>query len=249
MKGAPAPPRRRGAGILRAARRGAVFGAFLLLVAWASGQIAMRLARERDKVDLPRVVNLESVAAIELLKERGLVPKIVSEEYSSRVARGRVASQQPAGAMRVRPGAEVRLIVSRGPDTAPTPDLTGLSLPEAQRLLAEQALRVGTVTEVHVEHHPAGVVIAHDPPAGELAQRGGAVDVLVNYGGGQEVAAMPNLVGQPVRSALERLQAMGVEARLSFERADRLRDTVLRQEPPAGGSLKRGQRAILVVGQ
>ncbi len=235
--------------MLRAARGGALFGALLLLVAWGSGQITMRLALEKDKVDLPRVVDLESVAAIELLKERGLVPKIVSEEYSNRVARGRIATQQPAGAMRVRPGAEVRLIVSRGPDTAATPDLAGLPLPEAQRLLAGQGLRVGTVTEVRVEHQPAGVVIAHDPPAGELAQRGGVVDVLVNHGGPEEVAAMPNLVGQPVRGALEKLQAMGVEARVSFERSDRLRDIILRQEPPAGGSLKRGQRAILVVGQ
>jgi len=235
--------------MLRAAGRGAVFGAFLLLVAWASGQITMRLALEKDKVDLPRVVGLEAVAATELLKERGLVPRAVAEEYSNRVPRGQIASQQPAGAMRVRPGSEVRLIVSRGPDTAPAPDLAGLSLSEAQRLLAEQGLRVGTVTEVHVEHQPVGVVIAHDPPAGELAQSGGTVDVLVNYGGSQEVAAMPNLVGQPVRGVLETLQAMGVEARVSFERSDRMRDTILRQEPPAGGSLKRGQRAILVVGQ
>ena len=242
-------PGRRGAEMLRAASRGALFGAFLLLVAWASGQIAMRLALEKDKVDLPRVVGLEAVAATELLKERGLVPRVVAEEYSNRVARGGIAGQQPAGAMRVRPGAEVRLIVSRGPDTAPTPDLAGFPLPDVQRLLAEQGLRVGTVTEVHVEHQPAGVVIAHDPPAGELAQRGGVVDVLVNRGGPEEVAAMPNMVGQPVRAALEKLQVLGVEARVSFERSDRLRDAILRQEPPAGAPLKRGQRAILVVGQ
>ena len=244
----PPPPRGRG-GVLRAARRGALFGALLLLVAWASGQITMRLALEKDKVDLPRVVGLESVAAIELLKEQGLAPKIVAEEYSNRVARGRIATQQPAGAMRVRPGAEVRLIVSRGSDTATTPDLAGRSLPDAQRLLSEQGLRVGTVTEVRVEHQPAGVVIAHEPAAGETAQRGTAVDVLVNAGGAQEAAAMPNLVGQPVREALERLQALGVEVRVSFERSERMRDAILRQEPPAGGALRRGERALLVVGQ
>jgi len=75
------------------------------------------------------------------------------------------------------------------------------------------------------------------------------VHVLVNGGGQEEVAAMPNLVGQPVRGALAKLQTMGVETRISFERAERLRDTILRQEPAAGGSLKRGQRAVLVVGQ
>jgi eukaryotic-like serine/threonine-protein kinase len=250
---APAPPARRrrfdGRDILRAAGRGAAFGALLVAVAWVTGQVAMRLAQERDKVDLPRVVGLESVAAIELLKERGLVPKVVSEEYSSRVGRGRVASQQPSGTMRVRPGAEVRLIISRGSDTSAVPDLAGLPLEEAQRLLSEQGLRAGTVTEVQVDHQPAGVVIAHDPPAGEAVQRGTVVHVLVNRSGEAEVATMPNVVGAPVRGALAKLQTLGVEARISFERAERLRDMVVRQEPPAGGPLRRGQRAILVVGQ
>jgi len=249
--GPPAPPpRRRGRrGLLRAAARGAAFGGLLLAVAWVSAQVAMWLAREEGKVDLPRVVGLESVAAIELLKERGLVPKIVSEEYNDRVGRGRIAAQQPSGVMRLRPGAEVRLIMSRGSDTAAVPDLAGLPLQEAQQLLAERGLRAGSTTEVHVDHHPVGVVIAHDPPAGESVQRGTVVHVLVNGGGQEEVAAMPNLVGQPVRGALAKLQTMGVETRISFERAERLRDTILRQEPAAGGSLKRGQRAVLVVGQ
>jgi len=249
----PAPPAQRagtpGHGLFRGALRGAGFGALLLAVVWGAGQVAMRLAREKGRVDLPRVVGMESVAAIELLKERGLVPKVVTEEYSNRVGRGRIASQQPTGAMRVKPGAEVRLIVSRGPDTAAMPDLAGLPLPEAQRALAEQGLRVGTVTEVGVEHPPPGVVIAHEPPAGEPAQRGAGVHVLRNAGRAEEVGTMPDLVGQPVRGALAKLQGLGVEARLSFEKAERLRDSVLRQEPPAGGPLKRGQRAILVVGQ
>jgi serine/threonine-protein kinase len=209
----------------------------------------MWLAREEGKVDLPRVVGLESVAAIELLKERGLVPRIVSEEYSNRVARGRIAVQQPSGVMRMRPGAEVRLILSRGSDTATVPDLAGLHPQEAMRLLAQHGLRAGQTTEVRADHHPEGVVIAHDPPAGESVQRGTVVQMLVNGAGPEEVATMPNLVGQPVRGALAKLQTMGVEARISFERADRLQDTILRQEPPAGGPLKRGQRAILVVGQ
>jgi serine/threonine-protein kinase len=209
----------------------------------------MRLVQEKGKVDLPGVVGMESVAAIELLKERGLVPKIVTEEFNNRVGRGRIASQQPAGAMRVKPGAEVRLIVSRGPDSAPMPDLAGLPLPDAQRRMVEQGLRVGTVTEVHAEHHPPGVVIAHEPPAGESAKRGTAVHVLMNAGVSEEVGTMPNLVGQPVRGALARLQGMGVEARISFERAEWLRDSILRQEPPAGGTLRRGQRVVLVVGQ
>ena len=253
---APAPPAQRAGlpgarahGLLRAALRGAGFGAILLGVAWGAGQVAVRLTREKGKVDLPRVVGMESVAAIELLKERGLVPKVVTEEYNDRVGRGRIASQQPSGAMRVKPGAEVRLIVSRGSETAAMPDLAGLSLPEAQRVVAEQGLRVGTVTEVHAGHHPPGVVIAHEPPAREAAQRGAGVHLLLNAGGSEEVGPMPNLVGEPVRAALAKLQGLGVEARLSFERAERLRDSVLRQEPPAGGSLKRGQRAILVVGQ
>ncbi len=235
--------------LLRAVFRGAGFGALLLLVVWGSGQITMRLVQEKGKVDLPPVVGMESVAAIELLKERGLIPKIVTEEFNNRVGRGRIASQQPAGVMRVKPGAEVRLIVSRGPDSAAMPDLAGLPLPDAQRLMAEQGLRVGTVTEVHAEHHPPGVVIAHEPPAGESAKRGTAVHVLMNAGVSEEVGTMPNLVGQPVRGALARLQGMGVEARISFERAERLRDSILRQEPAAGGTLRRGQRVILVVGQ
>lgn len=142
----------------------------------------MQLALEKGRVAVPAVRDLDAVAAANLLREAGLQPRVIAEEYIRDVPKGLVAVQRPRAGARIRSGGEVQLVVSRGSEELSLPDVAGLPLVRAQRVLAEAGLAVGQVLEVHADDHPPGVVIAQDPPAGAPATRGTAVNLLVSLG-------------------------------------------------------------------
>lgn len=78
------------------------------------------------------------------------------------------------------------IVLAAWPPTAPItdvtiPDLTGLSLPAAERLLAADGLTVGTVHRIAASE-PAGQVVGQRPYAGTDASEGQAIDVYVSRG-------------------------------------------------------------------
>jgi beta-lactam-binding protein with PASTA domain len=127
--------------------------------------VAMQLAMERDRAEVPRVVGLDSIAAGQLIKEAGLSPRVVAEEFSDKIPKGRVTTQRPPGGTRAKMGSEVRLFLSRGSDQLEVPNLAGATLPQVQRLLAEAGLNLGPVTSIHSEVFARETIIAQEPPA------------------------------------------------------------------------------------
>jgi hypothetical protein len=160
------------------------FSAALILTAVAvvSGAITMWLAAERDKVQLPRVIGMASTAALELLREAGLQPKVSGREYNEAVPKDAVLFQRPASGSWVQKNSEVRLVVSQGSDAVALPNLTGLPLPEAEQLLQRFGFTLGRVARVHSSERQTGEVIAQDPEIGALVRRGSSVAVLLSLG-------------------------------------------------------------------
>lgn len=221
----------------------------LVALAAASGGVAYYLARDRGQVEVPRAINLESATAAALLREIDLQARIIGEEYSSQVAQGRVLSQQPSPGTRVRPQTQVRLVVSRGTDLLALPNLTGVSLQRAQRLLAEHELAVGSVTSIHSEDHPPGLVMAQEPPPGAPSRRATSVNLLVSRGPHEPALTMPDLQGLPLGEALRQLQDLRIETRVTYERAKEGRGLVLSHQPGPGIRLKPGEVVSLIAGQ
>ncbi len=236
-------------GILFRLLRGMAACAGLLALALVSGYVAMIWSMEEDRVEVPRAVGLDSVAATALITEAGLAPRIVAEEFSSRIPKGHISSQRPSRGTRLMLGSEVRLIVSRGTDQLAVPNLADVSLPQAKRILAETGLALGPVTTIHSEVHARDLVIAHDPPAGAAATRGAEVRILQSLGPWEEIVTLPDLRGREMVVALNLLQELQVEARISFQQAISLEGRVVAQDPPPGASVKVGSRVQITVGE
>jgi serine/threonine-protein kinase len=77
----------------------------------------------------------------------------------------------------------VQLTVSDGPAPVTVPDVVGLSLPYAERILAAAGIKVGSVDTVRAAPEP-GVVMSVQPPPGNGRPRGSSVDLLVSGGEG-----------------------------------------------------------------
>jgi beta-lactam-binding protein with PASTA domain len=85
--------------------------------------------------------------------------------------------------MVLTPNTTVQLVVSSGPAPVTVPDVIGLSLSSAERILDAAGIKVGTVDTVQASGE-LGVVIATRPGAGNGRPRGATVDVVVSGGSG-----------------------------------------------------------------
>ena len=168
--------------LLRLLVKGLAAALILTAVAVVSGTITMWLATDKDQVRLPRVIGMDSTAALELLRDQGLQPKVSGREYSEKVPKDAVLSQRPASGSWARKNSEVRLVVSQGSDAVALPSLAGLPLPEAKSLLQASGFTLGRVAQVHSPEYPKGAVIAQDPEADALVRRGSPVAVLLSLG-------------------------------------------------------------------
>ncbi len=220
----------------------------LVALALTTGYVAMQLVMEKDRLEVPRVVGLDSVAAGALIQEAGLIPRIVGEEFSDKIPKGRVTSQRPTRGTRARLGSEVRLFVSRGSDQLEVPNVAGSTLPQAQRSLAEAGLTLGSVTQIHSDLHARDAIIAQDPSAGAAATRGAAVRLLQSLGPWEVMVTMPDLYGREMVTALNLLRELQVEARVSFERLVSRQGHVVAQDPPPGVRVKVGGQVTISIG-
>jgi len=220
----------------------------LFALGLTSAYVAMQIAMEKDRVEVPRVVGVDSVAAGQLIKEVGLTPRVVAEEFSDKIPKGRVTTQRPSVGTRAKIGSEVRLFLSRGTDQLEVPNLAGITLAQAQRSLAEAGLALGPVTTIHSDAHARETIIAQDPPAGASATRGAPVRLLQSLGPWEEMVTMPDLRGREMVTAINLLRELQVEARVSFERSVSREGQVITQNPSPGAQVKVGGQVMITVG-
>jgi beta-lactam-binding protein with PASTA domain len=220
----------------------------LIALGIVSAYVAMALVMERDRVEVPRVVAVDSIAAGQLIREAGLTPRVVGEEFSDKIPKGRVTTQRPSGGTRAKVGTEVRLFLSRGTDQLEVPNLTGITLAQAQRGLAEAGLALGSITTIHSDVHARETIIAQDPPAGASAIRGAIVRLLESLGPWEETVTMPDLRGRETVTAINLLRELQVEVRVSFEKRASKEGQVITQDPPPGTPMKVGRQVLITVG-
>jgi eukaryotic-like serine/threonine-protein kinase len=220
----------------------------LVAVATVSGYVAMLWFLEADKMAVPRVIGLDSVAAEALVTEVGLTSRVIADEFSTAVPKGHVTRQRPPHGTRLKLGGEVRLIVSRGSDQLAAPDLSGLTPAQAGRVLAEAGLVSGPVTAIHSDAHRRETIIAQDPPAGATVTRGAAIRLLESLGPWEDIVVVPDLRGREMVVALNLLKELQLEARLSFNESIAQGGTVIDQDPAPGAQVKVGAQVQLTIG-
>lgn len=220
----------------------------LVAVATISAYVAMLWFLEADKVDVPRVVGLDSVAAEALITEAGLNPRVIADEFSTTIPKGHVAHQRPPQGTRLPIGGEVRLILSRGSDRLAAPDLSGLTAAQANRVLAEAGLVFGPVTSIHSDAHRRDTIIAQEPPAGATVTRGATIRLLESLGPLEDIVVVPDLRGRETVVAVNLLRELQLEARLSFVETVSQGGHVVEQDPAPGAQVKVGGQVQITIG-
>jgi serine/threonine-protein kinase len=203
------------------------------------------LIHQQVEVLVPDLVGEDQEKAAEDLERIGLRMLAAEEVFDDTVPAGTVLEQDPLPLRPVRRGRPVRVVLSAGAPLTRIPDLTGLSLRQAEIALGRAGLRLGRVAR---SYDPGGAlgVVAQRPHPGRESQRGEGVNLLVREGIERNYHCMPDLTGRPINRVRQDLARAGFDIRRVTYRSEAgtLPGTVLDQWPasgvriPTGGSIE-----------
>ena len=178
------------------------------------------------------------------LARAGLEPNV--QEVPSEKEINTVIAQDPAPGARVARGSKVRINVSKGPAQVAVPPVVGKPVEQA---ISELQGRGFAVARRDVDsNEPAGTVVAQDPGANTLVDKGSTVRVAVSKG--PKTKAVPAVEGLARDAAVSALEDAGFQVEVTEQQVDdpNLENLVLSQDPPAGTQAKPGSTVTLVVG-
>ena len=178
-----------------------------------------------------------------LLAERSLALGKVDEVYHDTVAEGVVISQDPPAETSVKRDTPVAVVISKGRQPIPVPNLAGKSVDEAKAALTAAGLTPVVAEAVNHDTVPAGSVISQSPTQGTLF-KGDTVTVVPSKG--PVLVQVPNVVGKQRAEAKAILERLGFT--VSFDNVlGGFFGTVRSSNPAAGTMARQGATITLTI--
>lgn len=197
-------------------------------------------------VVVPPLTGLRTDQARKLLEAKGLMLMVTEQREDPKVAEGLIASQVPLEGSKVKSGAEVRVVVSKGSNQVQIPTLKNLTIEAATQALTVVGFKAGAVTRQNHEEVKKDLVIATIPPTGQTAAKGSAIGLIMSDGpAGVEVPKVVYMGGRKARKTLEDL-GFKVKTRITYNE-DHRGGIVLSQDPKEGVKAAPGSEVTIVV--
>ena len=195
------------------------------------------------KVVVPKVVGLQATTAQTVLTRAGFRPDI--QRFVNDAPPDEVFGQDPGAGAKADKGAIVTVRVSEGPPQKVVPDVNDDSETDAKKALKQEGFKVTTNTEFSPSV-PDGSVIRTIPGAGEKADAGSKVTLVVSKG--TQPVAVPDVVGQSRESATSTLQNQGFAVNVTEQESTATQPgNVLSQNPTSGTSAGKGSSVTITV--
>ncbi|HEY7874326.1 MAG TPA: Stk1 family PASTA domain-containing Ser/Thr kinase [Actinomycetota bacterium] len=195
-------------------------------------------------VKVPDVVGQDVEEARIVLERKKFVVEV--DTRPSNKPEDQVLEQDPAAGEPVDEGSTVTLVVSGGPRQTTVPDVVDLSEAEAEELLDESGLRVGTVTPEASDEIEPGNVISSDPPANTEVDRGSKVHLVISSG--PSAVPVPDVRGRTEAEATEILENAGFSVSVVDIPSDTVSEgLVVSQEPTQGTAAEPGTTVEIAI--
>ncbi len=201
-----------------------------------NSKVTLRVSLGPQMLDFPAVVGALEDTARQLLGRFTVAPTSQTE-FSATEANGHViqavdASGNVIGAQYPEKG-KVVLVVSLGP----VPDVTGKTQADAIAALATANLTGKVVDSQFSDTVPSGSVISATPATDPIAP-GGTVNLVISKG--QQLVTVPDVSGQPMKTAIATLTAAGFNVNYAIDDLYLPIAVAVSTDPAAGQQVKPG---------
>lgn len=230
-------------------RRNVIVGVVvtILLIAGIGAAVAFLFGRQQTH-QVPNLIGLSQDDAIAQIEATGHFKKgTIKEEYSDRVAEGKVIDQDPDANKSAPEGSSINLVVSKGEQPAQSvtvPNLAGMTPTEAETALRRIGLIGQAGDSVYSNEVEAGRIASQNPASGKTAKAGDTI--TYNLSKGAENVEVPTVIGWSQEEATATLQGAGFTVIITNEESDSYdAGTVCGQS--VSGSAPKGSEVVLTV--
>lgn len=164
------------------------------------------------EVAVPNVVGLTYDEARPIMVEAGLSLEIEAEQFHPDMAPGLIVRQNPSADRIVRQGRQVRVVLSRGPETGVVPDVVGMPLRDARIAVTQAGYTLGEELDDFTDEFAVNHVSAQQPPPGAEAEKGTPINLWVSRTAAtvNELIVVPDFRGRPLDEAVAELEKLGL---------------------------------------
>lgn len=192
---------------------------------------------------VPRVAGLPLEDAESALADRQLAAR-TEIRYDDTVPEGAVVSSEPTAGAEVKRADSILLVVSRGVETFPVPEVTGSPRAEAERTITEAGFTMVEDEPQYSETIPEGTVISQSADAADLPADS-EVHVVLSLG--RRPIEVPSTIGQSASNAQAALEEAGFVVSTTEANSPTAPAGTIAAQTPNGGTLFRGDEVQLVV--
>lgn len=177
-------------------------------VVMITGYITFTILSFSRTVEVPELRGLSLPEANSLATRKGLYLKVEGEEYDPNIPPGHISRQDIPPNNKVKENRGIKVFISKGPKALLTPEVTGLSIDEAESIILKNGIKLARIIYVHSDSVEKGKVIAQRPDPDE--KPGDSISLIVSAGPYQRFFSCPDFSGKDEKEAGDIAERLGL---------------------------------------
>ena len=211
-------------------------------VVMITGYLTFTILSFSRTVEVPELRGLSLPEANSLATKKGLYLKVEGEEYDPTIPSGHISRQDIPPNNKVKENRGIKVFVSKGPRVLLIPEVTGLSIDEAESVILKNGIRPSRIIYVHSDSIEKGKVIAQRPDPDE--RPGDSISLIVSAGPYERMFSCPDFSGKDEKEADNIAERLGLKVEFTGTG-----HRIISQKPKPGSILRSGETITLYLGE
>jgi hypothetical protein len=220
----------------------------IVIVMIIDNVILPNMIKERETVEMPKLIGVNIEEAKKMLADRGLQITKIDHQFSITQKEDNVINQTPKPGQMVKVDRNITLIVSKGEEKVKMPYLIGQPLRLAKVELMNKGLKPGETSYEFSTLYGNDTIVEQSIKPDDMVAYGSEIDFVISKGSENQVK-VPQLINITLEEAKEMLVESGLvlgDIKIIINETF-LPNTVINQSPSAGELAEQGSTVTITI--